>query len=92
LDAIRQIIDEELPTRRVRPIADDQVVQARLDFSRAFFRSLTTTRDLQVSPRQPLQVSARAERHQQLQQIVQQIVQQPNLQVPVGDEYMHLAQ
>jgi hypothetical protein len=81
LEAVRQIIDEELPTRRVRPVADEQVVQARLDFSRDFFRTLP--RDVSRPP----QVTA-AER----QRRAQQMVQQPDLQVPVGEEFMYLAQ
>jgi hypothetical protein len=87
LEAIRQIIDEELPTRRVRPVADEQVVQARLDFSRDFFRSLT--RD--VSRQQPLlqvPVPTVVERQQQ----AERMVQHPNLQVLVGEEYKYLAQ
>jgi hypothetical protein len=82
LEAIRQIIDEELPTRRVRPVADEQVVQARHDFSREFFRNLASD-----TSRRPLEAPT-AERQRQ----AQEIVQQPNLQVPVGDEYMYLAQ
>jgi hypothetical protein len=76
LEAILQIIDEELPTRRVRPVADEQVVQARLAFSRDFFRSLP--RDIS---RQPFQVTV-AEREQQ----AEQIVQHPKLHVPDGDD------
>lgn len=88
MEAIRQIIDEELPTRRVRPVADEQVVQARLEFSRDFFRSLT--RDISRKPLLQVQVRVPAvvERHQQ----AERMVQQPNLQVPVGGEYMYLAQ
>jgi hypothetical protein len=71
IEEIIQIFEEEIDIRQARPVAAPEVEEARMQFSKEYFRDLI---------RQPM-----------LETPVE-VVERPNLQVPVGDEFMYLAQ
>jgi hypothetical protein len=71
IEEIQQIFEEDIDVRQARPVAAPEVEEARMQFSKEYFRDLI---------RQPMPETP------------QQVVERPNLQVPVGDEFMYLAQ
>jgi hypothetical protein len=77
LAEIALILECEIQTRKVNPISDPKVVAARQDFAKDFYRKIVPRRVLEPG---------------QSQQQSLQMIQRPNLAVPVGDEFVYLAQ
>jgi hypothetical protein len=92
-------VDEEAEDAAVQEIQDEPIVSpfAKLElqrFSKDYFRSLLTAAtpqpqvaEISESARQT--AMAELSRHEERQQ---RIVEAPDLRVPVGDNYVHLAQ
>lgn len=76
IEEIGQILEEEMDIRSVRPVAAAEVEEARMQFSREYFQNIVR----QVAPTRGVTTPSQA------------VVEQPNLQVPVGEEYLYLAQ
>ena len=68
----------------MRPISAPEVVQERREFAKAYNRSLV--RDVNAEPSMArTEVNLRQER-------TERIVNRPDLTIPVGEEFVHLAQ
>jgi hypothetical protein len=86
-EEVLQTLDEEFSGREFRPISAPEVVQARQEYVKDYYRTITVVTSLLGSP--PWN---RVQQSTQNATNVAQIMSHPNLDVPVGDRFKYLPQ
>jgi hypothetical protein len=84
---VLQTLDEEFSVREFRPISAPEVVQARQEYVKDYFRTITVGSTMVGTPQW-----RRVQQSTQNATNVEQIINRPNLDVPVGDSFKYLPQ